>query len=119
MLSALVAASDSNRVTGGASYSYAIEVASLQNDYLPMPYPVSEVNDVAGLDSDWRMDPATGIAFSDNVPATGLSYQVAALDPRGPGRAAERGRKPPRATSGRSSTCPTDCHHASATSPPR
>ncbi len=60
---------------------YDITVAGLANTYLPMPYPVAAVDDLSGLDTDWRMDPATGIAFSKQTPATGLSYRVAALDP--------------------------------------
>jgi len=82
VLTDIIAADESNRVRGGASYTYDIEVASLENAYLPLPYPVSEVADVAGLGSGWRLDPSTGIAFSQDRPASGLAYRVAALDPR-------------------------------------
>jgi len=81
VLSDVIAADESNRVRGGASYTYDIEVASLENAYLPLPYPVSEVADVAGLGSGWRLDPSTGVAFSEDRPASGLAYRVAALDP--------------------------------------
>ncbi len=82
VLSDLVALDANNRVTGGDSFTYEIEVGGLQNSYLPLPYPISEVDDVSGLDADWRIDLGTGVAFSDGVPASGLSYRVKALDPR-------------------------------------
>ena len=87
VLNALVADSDSNRVTGGFSFNYQITVESLQNTYLPLPYPISAVEELpaadgAALGEDWSLDPATGVAFSEATPATGVSYQVAALDPQ-------------------------------------
>ncbi len=82
VLSARVAESDTNRVTNGFSFNYNISIESLQNTYLPLPYPISSVQDESGLDADWRLDPKTGVAFSEETPATGLRYQVAALDPR-------------------------------------
>jgi transglutaminase-like putative cysteine protease len=81
VLSDFVAVNDSNRVRGGASYTYDIRVRSLENAYLPLPYPVSQIDDLKGLDEDWRLDPSTGVAFSDEMPATGTAYRVAALDP--------------------------------------
>lgn len=68
-------------VRGGASYSYLFSVTSLQNSYLPLPYPITNLEDLAGLRSNWRLDPQTGVAFSDGKPATGLKYGVNALDP--------------------------------------
>ncbi len=82
VLNAFVAVNDSNRVRGGDSVTYDITVTSLQNTYLPLPYPVSQIDDIDGLDSDWSLDPSTGVAFSAEAPATGRSYRVAALDPR-------------------------------------
>jgi transglutaminase-like putative cysteine protease len=72
-----VAASDS----AGTAVVYDITVTSLANTYLPMPFPVAGVDDLSGLGTDWRMDPDTGIAFSQQTPAKGVSYRVAALDP--------------------------------------
>ena len=68
-------------VRGGASYSYLFSVTSLQNSYLPLPYPITDIADLAGLRDDWRLDPQTGVAFSADRPATGLKYGVTALDP--------------------------------------
>ena len=82
VLSAFVAVNDSNRVRGGDSYAYDINVTSLQNTFLPLPYPVSQIDDSDGLGSDWSLDPSTGVAFSADTPATGRSYRVSALDPR-------------------------------------
>jgi len=82
VLSERVAADANNRVTNGESIPYDITVTNLMNSYLPLPYPISAVDDLDDLDNDWRIDPSTGVAFSDGVPATGVSYRVAALDPR-------------------------------------
>jgi transglutaminase-like putative cysteine protease len=82
VLNDIIAADEANRVRGGASYTYDIEVTNLENAFLPLPYPVSAVDDVAGLGSGWRLDPGTGVAFSDDRPASGIAYRVAALDPR-------------------------------------
>jgi transglutaminase-like putative cysteine protease len=82
VLNAFVAVNDSNRVRGGDSYNYDITVTSLQNTFLPLPYPVSQVDDLEGLGTDWSLDPSTGVAFSTDTAATGRSYRVAALDPR-------------------------------------
>lgn len=82
VLSDFVAVNDSNRVRGGDSYAYDITVTSLQNTYLPLPYPVSQIDDSGGLGDDWSLDPSTGVAFSADTAATGTSYRVAALDPR-------------------------------------
>ncbi len=82
VLAARVADSPSNRVTSGASFNYRITVDSLKNTYLPLPYPISAVDDIDGLGEDWSLDPKTGVAFSESTPATGLSYEVAALDPQ-------------------------------------
>ncbi|MBI1351889.1 MAG: hypothetical protein GC156_12305 [Actinomycetales bacterium] len=82
VLSDRIAADPSNRVTGGESVSYDISVTNLQNAFLPLPYPISDVEDIKGLGADWSLDPTTGIAFSNEVPASGLEYRVAALDPR-------------------------------------
>ena len=82
VLNDFVAVNDSNRVRGGDSYTYDIAVTSLQNTFLPLPYPVSQIDDVDGLGSDWSLDPSTGVAFSADSAATGLAYRVAALDPR-------------------------------------
>ncbi len=82
VLSASVAAGGTPRVTGGDSFTYDISVTNLQNTYLPLPYPLSEVTDVSGMADDWRIDPGTGTAFSGGAAATGVSYRVAALEPR-------------------------------------
>lgn len=82
VLNDFVAVNDSNRVRGGDSYTYDITVTSLQNTYLPLPYPVSQIDDVDGLGTDWSLDPSTGVAFSADTAATGRAYRVAALDPR-------------------------------------
>ena len=71
-----VAASDA----ADAAVVYDITVTNLANTFLPMPYPVAGVDDLSGLGTDWRMDPDTGIAFSQQTPAKGVSYRVAALD---------------------------------------
>ena len=71
-----VAASDA----ADAAVFYDITVTNLANTYLPMPFPVASVDDLSGLGTDWRMDPDTGIAFSQQTPAKGVSYRVAALD---------------------------------------
>jgi hypothetical protein len=67
-------------VRGGSSYSYLFSVTSLENSYLPLPYPVMSVADLSTLRDDWRLDATTGIAYSDGKPATGLKYGVTALD---------------------------------------
>ena len=77
-----MAVNDSNRVRGGDSYTYDITVTSLQNTFLPLPYPISQIDDLDGLGTDWSLDPSTGVAFSTDTAATGRSYRVAALDPR-------------------------------------
>ena len=82
VLSRLSVALPEYHVRGGASYSYLISVTNLQNAYLPMPYPIADVADVEGLADIWRLDPETGVAFSDETPATGLKYGVTALDPQ-------------------------------------
>lgn len=82
VLSAAMAADSLNRVTGGDSFTYEIDVTNLENSYLPLPYPITDIEDAGGLGADWRLDPTTGTAFSDDVAATGLAYTVAALDPR-------------------------------------
>lgn len=64
----------------GTPRTYDITVTSLGNAFLPLPYPVADVADIRGLGRDWRLDPTTGIAFSDGHPATGLAYRVAALE---------------------------------------
>jgi hypothetical protein len=69
-------------VTGGASFTYLFSVTSLENSYLPLPYPVTSLAELSGMKSDWRFDPETGIAYSDGKPATGLKYGVTALDPK-------------------------------------
>jgi hypothetical protein len=68
-------------VRGGSSYSYLFAITSLQNSFLPLPYPITDLEDLSGLRSDWRLDPQTGIAYSEDKPATGLKYGVNALDP--------------------------------------
>ena len=82
VLSRLSVALPEYHVRGGASYSYLISVTNLQNAYLPMPYPIADVADVAGLGDNWRLEPETGVAFSEETPATGLKYGVTALDPQ-------------------------------------
>ena len=82
VLSRLSVALPEYHVRGGASYSYLISVTNLQNAYLPMPYPIADVADVEGLGDNWRLDPETGVAFSEETPATGLKYGVTALDPQ-------------------------------------
>jgi transglutaminase-like putative cysteine protease len=82
VLSAFIAVNDSNRVRGGDSFAYDITVTSLQNTFLPLPYPVSQIDDSGGLGTDWSLDPSTGVAFSADTAATGRSYRVSALDPR-------------------------------------
>ncbi len=69
-------------VRGGSSYSYKFSITNLQNSYLPLPYPITDLSDLSGLRSNWRLDPQTGVAFSDDKPATGLKYGVTALDPQ-------------------------------------
>ena len=81
ILDQLTTASPTYHVRGGASYPYDISVTSLQNTYLPLPYPITDVEDQSDLGSNWRLDPDTGIAFSAETPATGLSYRVTAVDP--------------------------------------
>ena len=105
MLNAFVAVNNSNRVRGGDSYNYDITVTSLKNTFLPLPYPVSQIDDLDGLGTDWSLDPSTGVAFSTDTAATGRSYRVAALDPPS-SRGSCAMRRLPRATSGLSSTCP-------------
>lgn len=68
-------------VRGGTSFRYGITVTNLENSYLPLPYPIATLDDVSGLADDWTLDPDTGIAFSRDVPATGLQYEVTAMDP--------------------------------------
>lgn len=60
---------------------YDIAVASLANSFLPLPYPVAAIEDVAGLGDAWSIDASTGVAFSDGASATGLRYAVTALEP--------------------------------------
>jgi transglutaminase-like putative cysteine protease len=69
-------------VRGGASYNYLFSVTSLENSYLPLPYPITSLAEVSGLKSDWYFDPGTGVAYSEGKPATGLRYGVTALDPQ-------------------------------------
>jgi transglutaminase-like putative cysteine protease len=82
VLSAFVAVNGSNRVRGGDSVTYDITVENLQNTFLPLPYPVSQIDDLKRLGTDWSLDPSTGVAFSKETPATGRSYRVSALDPK-------------------------------------
>jgi transglutaminase-like putative cysteine protease len=79
--SRLTAADPTYHVRGGASYDYDISVTSLQNPYLPLPYPITDLADRSGLGSAWHLDPDTGVAFSQGAPATGLKYRVIALQP--------------------------------------
>jgi transglutaminase-like putative cysteine protease len=65
----------------GTTFPYDITVVNLENGYLPLPYPLVGVSDIAGLDRDWHLDPATAVAFSDELPATGLAYRAIAREP--------------------------------------
>lgn len=60
---------------------YDISVASLANAFLPLPYPVAAIEDVAGIATGWSIDASTGVAFSDGASATGVRYSVTAIDP--------------------------------------
>ncbi len=60
--------------------TYEFDVTNLSNSYLPLPYPIASLESVAGVATGWRLDPATGVAFSDGEPATGSRYRVTALE---------------------------------------
>lgn len=68
------------RVTSGSTYTYLISVTGLENPFLPLPYPTVSVADLTGMGQEWRLDPTTGVGYSDGVPATGLKYGVTAID---------------------------------------
>lgn len=65
----------------GSPVSYDISVTNLGNAYLPLPYPITSLKDVSGVGNDWRLDSTTGVAFSNEVAATGAHYAVTAIDP--------------------------------------
>ncbi len=46
-----------------------------------MPYPIAEIKNVAGIETGWNLDPATGVAFSLDQAATGTNYRVTAVEP--------------------------------------
>lgn len=81
ILDRITDANPTYRVRGGTSYTYDITVKSLQNAYLPLPYPISTMSKATGLGDKWSLDADTGVAFSDGTPATGLKYEVVGLDP--------------------------------------
>lgn len=66
--------------TGGRTSTYDITVRSLENAYLPLPYPITELSSVTGLGEGWLLDWSTGVAFSGDRAATGLAYQVTAIE---------------------------------------
>lgn len=66
---------------GGALSTYDISVTNLDNAFLPLPYPIAELQNIDGVGSGWNLDPATGIAFSSDQPATGTNYRVTAIEP--------------------------------------
>ena len=82
VLSSISTPSPAYHVTGGSSFTYDFFVTNLQNSFLPLPYPISNLVDIRGLDSNWRLDPETGVAFSQGTNATGMTYEVTALDPQ-------------------------------------
>jgi transglutaminase-like putative cysteine protease len=63
------------------TYPYDITIASLENTYLPLPYPLAAVSAVSDRGDGWRLDPTTGVAYSADVPATGLAYRAIAREP--------------------------------------
>ena len=65
----------------GVRTSYEVSVTNLENAFLPLPYPISAVENIDGVDSGWHLDPATGVAFSLDQAATGKNYRVTALEP--------------------------------------
>ena len=65
----------------GALSTYDISVTNLENAFLPLPYPIAELKSIAGVESGWHLDPATGVAFSQDQAATGTNYQVTAIEP--------------------------------------
>lgn len=65
----------------GALSTYDLSVTSLENAFLPLPYPIAELQNVSGVESGWHLDPGTGIAFSEDQSATGLQYRVTAIEP--------------------------------------
>ncbi|MDI1289714.1 MAG: DUF3488 and transglutaminase-like domain-containing protein, partial [bacterium] len=64
----------------GTSTTYDISVTNLENAYLPLPYPISAVENVDGIDNGWHLDPATGVAFSLDQAATGTNYRATAIE---------------------------------------
>jgi transglutaminase-like putative cysteine protease len=82
VLAGISTPSPAYHVRGGSSFTYDIFVTNLQNSFLPLPYPISNLVDIRGLESNWRLDPDTGVAFSQGANATGMTYEVTALDPQ-------------------------------------
>lgn len=66
---------------GTATSAYDISVSNLQNAFLPLPYPMAALENVAGVEGGWRLDSGTGVAFSGDRAATGARYRVTALRP--------------------------------------
>lgn len=56
--------------------SYRIEVFDLDQTWLPLPYPTTKVNGIAGT---WLYDPSTFNVFGENGSTRRLSYRVKAL----------------------------------------
>lgn len=65
----------------GILSTYDISVTNLENAFLPLPYPIAQLENINGVGSGWHLDPATGIAFSQDQPATGTNYRVTAIEP--------------------------------------
>lgn len=64
----------------GSTTTYDISVTNLENAYLPLPYPIASVENVDGIDTGWHLDPATGVAFSTDLAATGNNYRATAIE---------------------------------------
>jgi transglutaminase-like putative cysteine protease len=60
-----------------APSTYELRSTKLASPYLPLPYPVSEVN-VAG---DWRVDNDTGVVFSTSTSTAATVWRSAAINP--------------------------------------
>ncbi len=102
VLSAFVAVNDSNRVRGGDSYAYDISVTSLQNTFLPLPYPVSQIDDIRrpGLGLEPGPEHRRRVLGGHRRPPGGRTVSRHSTRASSPVSCA--GRRRPRATSGRS-----------------
>ena len=64
----------------GVLSTYDVSVTNLENAFLPLPYPIARLDNIAGIEAGWHLDPATGIAFSLDQAATGTNYRVTAIE---------------------------------------